>query len=107
MKSPYLDTRFTPDRRSESWQALVATALWLRVGFIGACVVAIALITLFTGEANPAYALASAFAGFTVAACAWGYSWVVLNRADAATAARSATTRPVELGNGVESAVSR
>jgi hypothetical protein len=102
-----METRFNPDYRNASWRAFVATGLWLRVGFVGASVLAIALITLFTGEASPVMALAGVVAGGMVAAYSWRQSWVVLNRADEEMTAPPAPARTVGFGNRVESAASR
>jgi len=91
-----MNTGFTLDLRSASWRALVASVVWLRVGFIGASTLMIGLIMLFTGEARPLYAFAGAIAGGVVAALAWRRSWVVLTYADESTAAgsRAASVTP-------------
>src|SRR4051812_41900189 len=50
MRVEHLDPTFTPDRRSEAWGALIASAFWLRLTFIGASVFVIAITALFTGD---------------------------------------------------------
>lgn len=107
MTTPAIDPRFIPDRRSPAHRALVASGLWMRVGFVGASVFAVGLIALFNGDASAATALASAITGGLVAAYAWRRSWVVLNRADTAEASRPEHTRAIAFGNGVESAATR
>ena len=82
MRTPYVDTRFTPDYRSASWRALLASGMWLRAGFVGASVFAIGVIALFSGESSPTTALASALVGGPFAAFAWRRSWILINRAD-------------------------
>ena len=107
MSTPSIYSSFRPDYRNAAWRAFVVGGLWLRAGFVGASVLAIALIMLFTGESNPVTALAGAVAGGAFAVYAWRRSWVVLNRADVAEAARPAPARTVGFGNSVESAASR
>lgn len=63
--------------------ALLASALWLRLGFIGVCAVVISAIVFFNGDASLAKALAGALGGGAVAAFAWRRSWLALDRADA------------------------
>lgn len=82
MTTPKIDTSFTPDYRSASWRAFLASGLWLRAGFIGASVFAVAVIALFSGEWSPMTALASALGGGLFAAYAWRQSWLVIERAD-------------------------
>ena len=108
MRSPYIDTRFTPDYRNASWRAFIVSGLWLRAGFVGASVFAIAVIALFSGEWGPATALASALAGGLVATYAWRRSWLVINRVDAATLeAQPTSPHAVGFGRGIESPASR
>ena len=109
MRIPYVDTSFTPDYRSASWRALLASGLWLRAGFVGAIVFAIGVIALFTGEWSPATALASALVGGPFAAFAWRRAWIIINRADWSEAPPP-TAAPAHLAGftpGVESTVSR
>ncbi len=106
----YLDRRYAPDPLTPAWRGLVASGLWLRAGFVGASVAAIALAMLAGGDATPSIAIASAVAGGAVAAFAWRRFWVAINRADATEAAdatqASARSRPSGFGAGVESAAS-
>ena len=106
----YLDRRYAPDPLTPAWRALVASGLWLRAGFVGASVAAIALVMLASGDATPLIAIASAVAGGAVASFAWRRFWVVINRADATEAAdatqASARSRPSGFDAGVQSAAS-
>ena len=106
MNSHYLDSKSPPDR-SESWSALLASGFWLRVGFIGASVLVIALIMLFNGEASPVDALMGMVAGGVIAASAWRRSWVILSRVDESpTAPESDAPTPV-FGKTAQSALLR
>ncbi|MEO8304659.1 MAG: hypothetical protein ABI724_11105 [Betaproteobacteria bacterium] len=92
MTTPSVDTNFTPDYRSASWRALLASGMWLRAGFVGASVFAIGVITLFSGEWSPATAFASALAGGVFAAYAWRRALLVIDRADGSEASPPAPT---------------
>lgn len=108
MRTPYTDTSFTPDYRSASWRALLASGLWLRAGFVGASVFAIGVIALFSGEWSPTTALASALVGGPFAAFAWRRSWILINRADGLEASppTAAAARLPGFTAGAESTVS-
>jgi hypothetical protein len=103
----YIDYTARPDYGSPSWRAFMASAFWLRFGFVGASVVAIALVALFTGDTSPSIAAASAVSGLVVAAASWRRSWVILDRADATPSESCAVTGSIAFGNGMESATSR
>ena len=94
----------TPGYRSESWRAFMASGLWLRTGFVGASIFAIAVIALFSGDWNPATALAAAVAGGLIAAYAWRRSWLVINRLDEITFGVPPTSpHATGFGRGIES----
>ncbi len=81
----------TPKARRRAERALVASGLWLRIGFIGACGVAVGLIQLINGGAKPITALALALAGGVLAVTSWRHARAVLKRADAPLPAAPST----------------
>jgi len=90
MESHDLPMRFPVELRSEAGRALVASSLWLRVGFVGACTLAVAVMLLWSGQAKPMFALASALAGGLLVIFAWRRAWTILDRADASAAGAAA-----------------
>ncbi len=82
---------------SGTQRALIASSLWLHIGFIGASVLGVGLLQLFDGEANRPLALALAFFGSLLAAATWRRGLTVLQHAErasvAATDAPRATSR--------------
>ena len=85
---------FAHDLRRETAWPLIESGLWLRVGFIGASSAAVAVLLLFTGEARPLIALASALAGGVLAAFSWRRSWVLLDRIDGSQTATKGAMSP-------------
>jgi hypothetical protein len=82
MEYQFTNPDLGPDPFSPEGQALVKSSLWMRAGFVGASVVALGIITLFTGEARPINALATILGGVALAVLAWRRSWVLLDRVD-------------------------
>jgi hypothetical protein len=78
------------DLYSNAGRALIASSLWLHIGFIGASVLAVGLLQLFDGEANLPWALALAFSGGLLAAATWHRGLTVLQHAERASAATDA-----------------
>lgn len=72
---------------SSTQRALIASSLWLHVGFVGASVLAVGLLQLFDGEANWPSALALSLFGSLLAAAAWRRGLTVLQNAEPASAA--------------------
>ena len=79
----------------------------MRVGFLGACGLAIALIMLFNGDARPVHALAGVVVGALVAAFAWRRSWVILDRADDSPTAPAPYVRSGGFSEAAQSALLR
>ena len=83
---------------------LIASSLWLRLGFVAACGVVVALTELYKGEASPLAALACIFGGAWLAGLSWRRAKVLLDRLDrlegtaesvtSQVAAPQATTHP-------------
>lgn len=90
MENYYRQLKIGSSLDRESAWALVVCGLWLRAGFIGASALLAGLMLLFTGESNPALAIALAVGGGILAPYAWRRSWAVLVRVDASAASRSA-----------------
>ena len=63
-------------------RALVASSLWLHIGFIGACALAAGLIQLFDGETTWLSALSLGFCGAALAAAGWRRGRSILERAE-------------------------
>lgn len=61
---------------------IIASGLWLRVGFVGASAVVVAMVRAFDGEASLVATLAIVIAGVAVAVLAWRQGWRALDRAD-------------------------
>ncbi len=86
----------SPASRGEAKHALVASGLWLRVGFVGASALAATLAMLFRGEPPALLTLATGFGGGVLAALAWRHARVVLDQATPAGASLAARVpRPV------------
>lgn len=62
--------------------ALVASGLWLRIGFIGVSGVAAGLLQLTNGDVRPISALALAIGGGVLAMSSWWRAGAVLESAD-------------------------
>jgi hypothetical protein len=86
----------SPAPRGEAEHALVASGMWLRVGFVGASALAATLAMLFRGEAPALLTLATGFGGGVLAALAWRHARVVLDRQTPAVGSLAARVpRPV------------
>lgn len=114
MTRRYVNQRFAPDPYSPAFRAVVASSLWLRMGFVTLSVAAIALILLATGDATPGIASSTAVAGGAVTAFAWRRARAILDDIDAAftVGARVPAAAPITrhagaFVAGVESAASR
>ena len=70
-------------------RALIASGVWLRVGFIGASALVGALVALIGGEARALPALAFMIAGAAVTVIGWRRARALLDR-DVATSSASA-----------------
>ena len=93
MNKTYLDYRH--DRYEAATWPMIASGLWLRVGFVGASAVLIAVLRAFDGDVNLLTTLLTALAGTAVAAWSWRKGWQALIRADATTPAPAAATNTV------------
>lgn len=78
-----------PALRGKTPWPVVASSMWLRLGFVAACGVVVALTELYQG-ANPLAAIAWIFGGAWVAALSWRRAKVLLDQLDAADAATTA-----------------
>jgi hypothetical protein len=108
MSTPYTQWSATPGYRDESWRAFMVSGLWLRTGFVGASLFAIAVIALFSGDWSPVTAVATAVAGGLTAVYAWRRSWLVINRLDETTIEMPPTSpHAIGFGRGVELPASR
>ena len=83
--------------------AIVASAFWLRLGYVGVCAVAISAIVFFNDDASPLKALAGALGGAALAAFAWRRSWLALDRADGEPnpVKPSGTAQPIDFDQSV------
>jgi len=80
----------------EARHALVASALWSGLGFVGASMVGAALALLSSGGAAPLLTLASGVGGGILAALAWRRARAALDQAESADAMPGAgVPRPV------------
>jgi hypothetical protein len=71
-----------PELPKHAWRALVACALWLHIGFIGALCAAAGLVLLAGGEMATLPALCVAIVGGAIALVAWRRGRSVLERND-------------------------
>jgi hypothetical protein len=74
---------------------LIASSLWLRLGFVAASVAGVALTELYRGEASPFAALAWIFGGAVLAALSWRRARILLDRLDRLEAASESVTSHV------------
>jgi len=102
MEYQFTNPDLGPDPFSPEGQALVKSGLWMRAGFVGASVVALGIITLFTGDARPINALAAILGGVALAVLAWRRSWVLLDRIDPSepTPPKSGRAKPADVPTG-------
>jgi 4-hydroxybenzoate polyprenyltransferase len=108
MENYYRQMKIKPyPTSSKSERALVVSGLWLRAGFIGASALMAGLMMLFTGESQPALALALAVGGGIFALHAWRRSRAVLERVDSSTASLSVSAPRRDNDHGLGSAVLR
>jgi hypothetical protein len=87
-----------PALRGKTPWAVVASSLWLRLGFVAACEVVVALTELYQG-ANPLVAVAWTFGGAWVAALSWRRAKFLLDQLDAAEAATQAAVSSDAIGS--------
>lgn len=81
-----------PAFRGKTPWPLIASSMWLRLGFVAVCAVVVALTELYKGDANPLAAVAWIFGGAWVAALSWRRAKVLLDRMDGVDAASAAGT---------------
>ncbi len=82
---------------------LIASGLWLRLGFVGASGSVAAMIAMFTGDTGPWAALPLAIAGAALAAYSWRRALAVLERADTPAGAGRESTKVLAPGAAGES----
>lgn len=85
MNSEHAFKRYAPDRRRETGWALLACGIHLRVGFIGASMAAIGLLSLIGGNGRPLTALLLALTGGALAALGWHCARRAVDRIDPPT----------------------
>jgi hypothetical protein len=71
-----------PELDGKAGRALVACGLWMRLGFVGASVVAVGLIQLFGSETSPLSAFALAASGAALAVLSWRRAHAALSKSD-------------------------
>lgn len=71
------------DLRSRTGRALVKSALWMIVGYIGASALTFGLLSLFHGEGSLLSAPAFMLGGGALAAYAWRSGYRILDRLEA------------------------
>ena len=71
-----------PELRGKTPWPLVASSLWLRLGFVGAIGAVVALVELYQGDADLLAALAWIFGGAWLATVSWRRAKVLLDRLD-------------------------
>jgi hypothetical protein len=71
-----------PELRGKTPWPLVASSLWLRLGFVGATGAVVALVELYKGEADLLAALAWIFGGAWLTLLSWRRAKVLLDRLD-------------------------
>ena len=79
-----------PELRGKTPWPLVASSLWLRLGFVGATGAVVALIELYKGEADLLAALAWIFGGAWLTALSWRRAKILLDRLDGVDGAAEA-----------------
>jgi hypothetical protein len=92
--------RHAPDLRTDHGRALLVCGLWLRGAFVGASLVATAVVQLATSAVDPLYAVLLGAAGAWAAVWAWRRMEAAVDRADALVTAPVATTpaQPAAVG---------
>jgi hypothetical protein len=74
---------------------LIASSLWLRLGFVAASGAAVALMELYQGELNPFAGLAWIFGGVALTALSWRRAKFLLDRLDGVDVAQEAVASGV------------
>jgi hypothetical protein len=83
MRAHSVPSHIPIDLRSQAGRALVKSALWMIVGYIGASALTIGLLSLFHGKGSLLSALAVMLGGGWLAAYAWHSSYRILDRMEA------------------------
>jgi len=73
-----------PELQNNADRAVMASSLWLHIGYIGVTALAGGVLMLFDAEAKWLSALALAFSGAALAVVSWHRSLIVLERAERA-----------------------
>jgi hypothetical protein len=94
MRNQIVSTHPGSELSKEARRTLLEYGLWLRIGFIGASAVAVALLQLFSGDVSPLPALALAAGGGVLAAGSWWRCRTLLNLADWAPAVAAGALLP-------------
>ena len=84
-----------PALRGKTPWPLLASSLWLRLGFVAATGAVVALTELFKGELNVLAALAWIFGGVALAALSWRRAKFLLDRLDGVDVAPEAVASGV------------
>jgi hypothetical protein len=84
-----------PALKAKTPWPLIASSLWLRLGFVAASGAGVALTELYKGEASPFAALAWIFGGAVLAALSWRRARILVDRLDSLEAASEAVTSQV------------
>jgi hypothetical protein len=77
-QKPHLNGRSTPASQSSDERALVASGLWLLLGFIGATALAAGMLQLFEGHASWLSSLVLVVGGGILGAASWSRGQAVL-----------------------------
>ena len=84
-----------PALRGKTPWPLVASSLWLRLGFVAASGAAVALMELYHGELSPFAGFAWILGGVALAALSWRRAKFLLDRLDSADVAPEAAASGV------------
>jgi hypothetical protein len=89
-----LYTRYAPGLPGPEGRAIARSAMWSRIGFVGASLLAAGLVLNGDGAASAPTVLALVAGGGALATYAWRRAWLVLDGIDPASARNAEATAP-------------
>jgi len=93
-----LYTRYAPGLPGPEGRAIASSAMWSRLGFVGASLLAAGLVLTGDGAASAPTVLGLVAGGGALATYAWRRAWLVLDGIDPASTGNAGPTAPESIG---------